>query len=50
MKQTKIMDKKYKTRRELPGLGEGCILTKFNNRWYHDKWDRIRLPLTKIVR
>jgi len=37
------MDKEYRTRKELPGLGEGCILAKLNARWYHDKWDRIRL-------
>jgi len=37
------MDKEYKTRKELPGLGIGCILTKFNSRWYHDQFDRIKL-------
>jgi len=37
------MDKKYKTRKELPGLGIGCILTKLYNRCYHDQFDRIRL-------
>lgn len=37
------MNKEYKLRKELPGLGEGCKLKKLNARWYHDEFDRIRL-------
>jgi len=34
---------KYRLKRDLPGLRKGSIISKFNNRWYHDEFDRIRL-------